>query len=102
MNTNPRVPGRTQGPGGAASPAEAAPPAAGPAAAWHPGDMAARTRSPVLVGPGEQLAMLEAALAPSRPEGTSVVLIGGEAGVGKSRLMAEFTARSRGAGGRRL
>jgi len=56
----------------------------------------------VLVGRGEQLAMLEAALAPSRPEGTSVVLIGGEAGVGKSRLMAEFTARSRAAGVRVL
>jgi DNA-binding CsgD family transcriptional regulator len=115
MNTNAHVPDRTQGPRGAASPAEAAPPAAEPAAAWHPGDMAARTRSPVLVGRGEQLAVLEAALAPSRPDSAvpasgarvpqtppSVVLIGGEAGVGKSRLMAEFTARSRAAGARVL
>ncbi len=61
-----------------------------------------RTASPVLVGRAEQLAVLDAALAPARREGPSVVLIGGEAGVGKSRLVSEFTARARGAGARVL
>jgi DNA-binding CsgD family transcriptional regulator len=64
--------------------------------------MPARATSPVLVGRGEQLAVLGAALAPSGQDGSSVVLIGGEAGVGKSRLVAEFTARSRAAGVRVL
>jgi DNA-binding CsgD family transcriptional regulator/tetratricopeptide (TPR) repeat protein len=58
--------------------------------------------SPVLVGRAEQLAVLDAALAPARRDGPSVVLIGGEAGVGKSRLVSEFTARTRAAGARVL
>jgi DNA-binding CsgD family transcriptional regulator/tetratricopeptide (TPR) repeat protein len=61
-----------------------------------------RTVSPVLVGRAEQLAVLDAALAPARREGPSVVLIGGEAGVGKSRLVSEFNARARAAGARVL
>jgi len=55
--------------------------------------MTARATSPVLVGRADQLAVLDAALAPSRRDGPSVVLIGGEAGVGKSRLVGEFAAR---------
>src|SRR5258708_4032534 len=70
------------------------------AGTWDSFDM--RTASPVLVGRAEQLAVLDAALAPARREGPSVVLIGGEAGVGKSRLVSEFTARARGAGARVL
>jgi DNA-binding CsgD family transcriptional regulator len=58
--------------------------------------------SPVLVGRAEQLAVLDAALAPARRDGPSVVLIGGEAGVGKSRLVSEFTTRTRAAGARVL
>jgi DNA-binding CsgD family transcriptional regulator len=61
-----------------------------------------RSVSPVLVGRAEQLAVLDAALAPARREGPSVVLVGGEAGVGKSRLVSEFTARTRAAGARVL
>jgi DNA-binding NarL/FixJ family response regulator len=61
-----------------------------------------RRVSPVIVGRAEQLAVLDAALAPERREGPSVVLIGGEAGVGKSRLASAFTARARAAGARVL
>jgi DNA-binding CsgD family transcriptional regulator len=64
--------------------------------------MAARATSPVLVGRSEQLAVLEAALGPSGRGGPSVILIGGEAGVGKSRLMSEFAARASAAGARVL
>jgi len=64
--------------------------------------MAARTMSPVLVGRAGQLAVLDAALAPARRDGPSVVLVGGEAGVGKSRLVREFAVRSRAAGARVL
>jgi DNA-binding CsgD family transcriptional regulator len=42
--------------------------------------------------------VLEAALGPSGRGGPSVVLIGGEAGVGKSRLVREFAARASAAG----
>jgi DNA-binding CsgD family transcriptional regulator/tetratricopeptide (TPR) repeat protein len=62
----------------------------------------ARIMSPVLVGRAGQLAVLDAALAPARRGGPSVVLIGGEAGVGKSRLVREFAARSRAGGARVL
>ena len=71
-------------------------------AAWHPVDMAARSTSPVLVGREEQLATLETALGPSGKDGPSVVLIGGEAGVGKSRLVREFAARAQAARARVL
>ena len=64
--------------------------------------MAPRATSPVLVGRAHQLAVLEAALGPSRHGGPSVVLLGGEAGVGKSRLMSEFAARAGAAGARIL
>ncbi|HEX4659883.1 MAG TPA: AAA family ATPase [Streptosporangiaceae bacterium] len=61
-----------------------------------------RSVSPTLVGRAKQLAVLDAALAPARREGPSVVLIGGEAGVGKSRMVSEFTARARANGARVL
>jgi DNA-binding CsgD family transcriptional regulator/tetratricopeptide (TPR) repeat protein len=50
--------------------------------------------SPVLVGRAEQLASLDDALATTRLGEPATVLIGGEAGVGKSRLVSEFTARA--------
>ena len=50
----------------------ALPPAWAAAARWHPGDMAVRISSPVLVGRAEQLAELDAALAPARRNGPSV------------------------------
>jgi ATP/maltotriose-dependent transcriptional regulator MalT len=56
----------------------------------------------VLVGRSGQLAALEIALAGTARSHPSAVLIGGEAGVGKSRLVSEFAVRSRGAGARVL
>jgi DNA-binding CsgD family transcriptional regulator len=67
-----------------------------------PGGMTARITSPVLVGRAEQLAALEGALRRSRRGAASVILIGGEAGIGKSRLVGEFATRSRAAGARVL
>jgi DNA-binding CsgD family transcriptional regulator/tetratricopeptide (TPR) repeat protein len=55
-------------------------------------DMSARMRSPVLVGRAEHLAALDAALDRVRTGGSSTLLIGGEAGIGKSRLVSEFAA----------
>src|SRR6202050_4594556 len=86
----------------AVAPGGGSPPSRGNAASWHPEDMAPRATSPVLVGRADQLAVLEAALGPSRHGGPSVVLLGGEAGVGKSRLMSEFAARAGAAGARIL
>ena len=51
-----------------------------------------RVTSPVLVGRADQLAALDAALGRVMGGATSAVLIGGEAGVGKSRLVSEFAA----------
>jgi DNA-binding NarL/FixJ family response regulator/tetratricopeptide (TPR) repeat protein len=96
------VSGTAGGPGGTAAAGGSRRPGARTGAAWHPEDMAARSTSPVLVGREEQLATLEAALGPSDRDGPSVVLIGGEAGVGKSRLMREFAARAQAAGARVL
>jgi predicted ATPase len=52
----------------------------------------------VLVGRARELAELDAALGQVRQGRPSAVLIGGEAGVGKSRLVSEFGARARAAG----
>src|SRR5205085_9504011 len=62
-------------------------------------NMSRRGTSPVLIGRGEQMAALAAAFTAVRHGGPSAVLVGGEAGVGKSRLASEFTdaARRRGA-----
>ncbi|MBO3751634.1 AAA family ATPase [Streptosporangiaceae bacterium NEAU-GS5] len=49
--------------------------------------------SPLLVGRAEELAALEKAAAAAREGQASTVLIGGEAGVGKTRLVREFTDR---------
>ena len=53
-------------------------------------ELSGRASSPVLVGRDEQMAALEAAFASARQGGPSAVLLGGEAGVGKSRLVSEF------------
>jgi DNA-binding CsgD family transcriptional regulator/tetratricopeptide (TPR) repeat protein len=58
--------------------------------------------SPTLVGRADQLAALDAALAEARGGQPAAVLIGGEAGVGKSRLVNEFGERARQAGARVL
>ncbi len=56
----------------------------------------------VLVGRLEELAALDAAFARVRLGEPSAVLIGGEAGVGKSRLAGESAARARAAGAARV
>jgi DNA-binding CsgD family transcriptional regulator len=58
--------------------------------------------SPSLVGRAGELAALDAALARAASGEPSAVLIGGEAGVGKSRLVDEFATRSRQTGARVL
>ncbi|WP_245764850.1 helix-turn-helix transcriptional regulator [Nonomuraea jiangxiensis] len=50
--------------------------------------------SPLFVGRARELAMLGDALARARAGVSSTVLIGGEAGVGKTRLAKEFTDRA--------
>ena len=59
-------------------------------------------RSPVLVGRSEELAILDAALERARAGGPSTMLIGGEAGIGKTRLMTEFAAGAAASGARLL
>jgi len=54
--------------------------------------------APVFVGRAEELAALDAAFDRVRQGQPSAVLIGGEAGVGKSRLLSEFAARARAVG----
>src|SRR6266567_2069171 len=63
--------------------------------------MSRRGTSPVLVGRATQMAALEAALETVRQGSPAALLIGGEAGVGKSRLISEFTG-SASAGGARV
>jgi predicted ATPase len=65
-------------------------------------DMSARMRSPVLVGRAEHLSTLDAALDRARAGGPSTLLIGEEAGIGKSRLVNEFAAGAGEAGVRVL
>ena len=65
-------------------------------------DVEPRVSSPVLVGRSGQLSALDAALAEAGRGHPSAVMVGGEAGVGKSRLVREFAERSRGTGARVL
>jgi len=58
--------------------------------------------SPALVGRSVQLAALETALAEATGGRPSAVLVGGEAGVGKSRLVRELAEGARGTGARVL
>ena len=55
--------------------------------------MGGRVRSPTLVGRVEELELLEAARVRAADADPAVVLVGGEAGVGKTRLVAELRAR---------
>ncbi|MGP3921450.1 ATP-binding protein [Nonomuraea sp. 10N515B] len=58
---------------------------------------AERVVSPVFIGRGEELSALAAALDTAVEQGPVVALVAGQAGIGKSRLLAEFT-RSLGSG----
>ena len=65
-------------------------------------EMSRRGTSPVLVGRATEMAALEAAFETVRQGGPAALLIGGEAGVGKTRLISEFTDRARASGARVL
>jgi hypothetical protein len=55
--------------------------------------MGGRVASPTFVGRIEELQILEAARRRAVNGEPAVVLVGGEAGIGKTRLVAEFTSR---------
>src|SRR5829696_4124346 len=55
--------------------------------------MGGRVASPTFVGRIEELGLLEAARKRAADADPAVVLVGGEAGVGKTRLIAELTSR---------
>ena len=58
--------------------------------------MSQRVTSPVMVGRDEELGRLLAALeVAGRETAASALLVAGEAGVGKTRLVDEFTERAR-------
>ncbi|GLW09133.1 helix-turn-helix transcriptional regulator [Microtetraspora sp. NBRC 13810] len=56
--------------------------------------MSTHVVSPLFVGRAKELARLEKALADARAGSPSAALVGGEAGVGKTRLVREFAARA--------
>jgi DNA-binding CsgD family transcriptional regulator/tetratricopeptide (TPR) repeat protein len=60
--------------------------------------MAARISSPVFVGRGEELQRLQTVLERARSGTAGTVIVGGEAGVGKTRLLAELRAEVESAG----
>ena len=61
--------------------------------------MSTRVSSPVLVGRAAQLRQLRTAFERSAGGTASTVLVGGEAGIGKTRLIGEFLDWARGEGG---
>jgi len=64
-----------------------------PVARDNPGEMGGRVASPTLVGRIEELQLFDAARVRAADGEPAVVLVGGEAGVGKTRLVAELRAR---------
>ena len=64
--------------------------------------MSPRVSSPALIGRAEYLAGLDAALGRAQGSGPAAVLLGGEAGIGKSRLISEFVTGAGTAGARVL
>jgi DNA-binding CsgD family transcriptional regulator len=64
--------------------------------------MGGRLASPTFVGRIEELQILEAASVRAATTEPAVVLLGGEAGVGKTRLVAELAERITASGGRML
>jgi AAA ATPase domain len=73
--------------------APTAPVPLGPGAGDNRGETGGRVASPTFVGRVEELQVLEAARRRAADGEPAVVLVGGEAGVGKTRLVAELTAR---------
>src|SRR5436853_2286185 len=79
------------------------PPQRGPAPAAQAADnrcMATGCSSPELVGRADELAALEAAYERAAGGSPAMVLVAGDSGVGKSRLVAEFAASAERAGAR--
>ena len=64
--------------------------------------MTARISSPYFVGRGEELQRLRAVLEGAGSGTVGTVLVGGEAGVGKTRMLTEFRAEAEAAGARVL
>jgi predicted ATPase len=60
--------------------------------------VARRVSSPAFVGRGDELEALDAALARADAAEMAAAFVGGESGVGKSRLVAEFERRARAGG----
>jgi DNA-binding CsgD family transcriptional regulator/tetratricopeptide (TPR) repeat protein len=60
--------------------------------------MSARISSPVFVGRGDELHRLQTVLEGARSGAVGTVIVGGEAGVGKTRLLAELRADAEAAG----
>ena len=56
--------------------------------------VARRVSSPLMVGRADAVATLESALAGAREGEAAVVLVRGEAGVGKTRLLREAARRA--------
>jgi DNA-binding CsgD family transcriptional regulator/tetratricopeptide (TPR) repeat protein len=65
---------------------------------WNTLRVAEQPSTGAFVGRVAELARLDAALAALAERGAAAVLVGGDAGMGKSRLIEEFCARARGAG----
>jgi DNA-binding winged helix-turn-helix (wHTH) protein/tetratricopeptide (TPR) repeat protein len=65
----------------------------------EPGPASASARSSTFVGRRDALTELHGLLAQSRREGGRLLLIAGEAGIGKSRLVSEFVSQVRAEGG---
>jgi DNA-binding CsgD family transcriptional regulator len=66
---------------------------------WNTFAVVERVSSGAFVGRVAELDRLDAALAALRERGAATVLVGGDAGMGKSRLIEEFCVRARGTGG---
>jgi AAA ATPase domain len=73
-----------------------------PGAGDNPGEMGGRVQSPTFVGRIEELQTLDAAQKRAADADPAVVLVGGEAGIGKTRLVAELIGRHVGEGTRVL
>ncbi len=80
-------------PGSSAEGGESPPSALNVGGGWHDEDMSLATTSPAMVGRDAELAVLDEALRRTAEGESASVLIGGEAGIGKSRLTAEFRRR---------
>jgi DNA-binding CsgD family transcriptional regulator/tetratricopeptide (TPR) repeat protein len=65
---------------------------------WHSVSVGANVVSPVLIGRQEELASLAGMLDRARSQGPAFALVGGEAGVGKTRLTRELAELAAGQG----